>query len=104
MFEDILSDTPVYQEVFAKGKDQGFGEGKAQGVETGKMQALSQTRQTASQKVLDLVNDRFPALIEQARKCVEAVGDTDTLLDLLVRIGIAHTEQEASSVLLQYQG
>jgi predicted transposase YdaD len=99
MFEDMLSDTPVYQEVFAKGKDQGFAEGEAKGIETGKMQALSQTRQTASRKVLELVKDRFPALEAQARKCVEEVGDTDALLDLLVKIGIARTKQEAGSVL-----
>lgn len=104
---DFLWDSPIYQEVIggavaeaeAKGEAKGREEGKAEGVETGKMQALSQTRKEVSQSLLELVSARFPTLKGLARKCVNAIDDTSILLHLLVRVGMATTEQEARAEL-----
>ena len=103
MLSDFLQDSPVYQEVFTKGRDEGFTEGKdegfAEGVETGKMQALSQTRQTLGQGLLDLVSTRFPALEALARTCLDKINDTDALSHVIVEVGIAKTERDAKRVL-----
>jgi predicted transposase YdaD len=49
MLEDILRDTPVYQEVLAEGMEKGL----EQGIERGKLETQRQT-------LLDIVQERFP--------------------------------------------
>lgn len=87
IMNDFLADSPIYQEI--------IGEAEAKGIETGKMQALTQTRQETGQVLLYLVDKRFPALRKLARLCVNEAGDYKTLLHLLVKGGMAQTEQEA---------
>ncbi len=95
MLSDFLQDSRVYQDVFTKGKDEGF----AEGIETGKMQALSQTRLTLGQGLLELVRMRFPVLETLARARVNKIDTADTLSQIIVGVGMAKTEQEARRVL-----
>lgn len=111
LMNDFLADSPIYQEVvgeaiargeaqgLAKGMEKGIAQGMEKGIETGKMQALTQTRREASQGLLDLVSTRFPALQTLAGQCINKVSDNSALLHLLVRIGIAQTEEEARTEL-----
>ena len=46
MLEDILRDTPLYQEVLAEGEEKG----------------LEQGLETQRQTLLDIVQERFPAI------------------------------------------
>jgi predicted transposase YdaD len=68
MLEDILRDTPVYQEVLAEGMEKG----------------LEAQRQT----LLDIVQERFPEIARLAKQQVDAIEDTDVLRRLTVKISI----------------
>jgi hypothetical protein len=69
----------------------------AEGVETGKMQAISQTRQG----FLHLVMGHFPDLEELAQAYVQQINSQEKLVNILVKINMARTEQEARELLIQ---
>ncbi len=85
MLEDILRDTPVYQEVLAEGVEQGIKEGK-----------LEAQRQT----LLDIVQERFPAIARLAKRQADAIEDPEVLRHLTVKISVVKTSQEAEQYLL----
>jgi predicted transposase YdaD len=87
LMNDFLWDSPIYQEI--------VGEVMAQGIETGKMEALSQTRMN----FLKFVHMRFPALEKLAHLCASNIDDNDELLNLMIMIGMAQTEEEARAEL-----
>jgi len=84
MLEDILRDTPVYQEVLAIGEEKGLEKG------------LEAQRQT----LLDIVEERFPAIAHVARRQIVAIKDPDVLRHLTVKISVVKTSQEAEQYLL----
>jgi predicted transposase YdaD len=84
MLEDILRDTPVYQEVLAEGKELGLEKG------------LEAQRQT----LLDIVQERFPAIARLAKRQADTIKDPDVLGRLTVKISIVKTSQEAEQYLL----
>ncbi len=99
LMNDFLWDSPVYQEIITEAETKGEARGEARGIETGKMQVLSQTHLEMVQSLLDLVNTRFPTLKALAKRCANKIDDNSTLLHLIVKIGVAKTEQEAKTVL-----
>jgi len=80
MLEDILRDTPVYQEVLAEGMEKG----------------LEAQRQT----LLDIVQERFPAIARLAKRQADVIEDPEVLRHLTVKISIVKTAQEAEQYLL----
>ena len=88
MLEDILRDTPVYQEVLAEGIEKGLEQGLEQGLET--------QRQT----LLDIVQERFPAIARLAKQQADAIEDPEMLRRLTVKISIVKTSKEAEQYLL----
>jgi predicted transposase YdaD len=93
MLEDILRDTPVYQEVLAKGEEKGLEKGLKKGREEGKLEAQRQT-------LLDVVQERFPAIARLAKRQTDAIQDPEVLRRLTVKISIVKTSQEAEQYLL----
>jgi predicted transposase YdaD len=91
MFSDFLADSPLYQETMA--------EGEAKGVETGKLQAFSSMRQRNSRNLMQLIETRFPDLETLAQTCVGEITSPETLSDLLLKVAVAQTEQEARRAL-----
>ena len=89
MLEDILRDTPVYQEVLAKGLEKGL----EQGIKEGKLEAQRQT-------LLDVVQERFPAIARLAKKQANAIEDPEVLRRLIVKLSVVKTSQEAEQYLL----
>jgi predicted transposase YdaD len=89
MLEDILRDTPVYQEVLAEGVEQGI----EQGIKEGKLEAQRQT-------LLDVVQERFPGITHLAKKQADAIEDPDVLRHLIVKMSIVQTSTEAEHYLL----
>lgn len=85
MLEDILRETPVYQEVLAEGEEKGREEGK-----------LEAQRQT----LLDIVQERFPAIARLAKRQADAIKDPEVLRHLTVKISVVKTSQEAEQFLL----
>ncbi len=88
---DFLWESPVYREIIT--------EAESRGIETGKMQALSQARLELNQSFLKLVSENFPELAAMARQCTDKIQDNSALLDLMVKIGTAHTQQDARAIL-----
>ena len=84
MLEDILRDTPVYQEVLAEGMEKGLEKG------------LETQRQT----LLDIVQERFPAIARLAKQQADAIEDPEMLRRLTVKISIVKTSKEAEQYLL----
>jgi predicted transposase YdaD len=84
MLEDILRDTPVYQEVLAEGMEKG----------------LEQGLETQRQTLLDIVQERFPAIARLAKQQADAIEDPETLRRLIVKISIVKTSKEAEQYLL----
>jgi predicted transposase YdaD len=84
MLEDILRDTPVYQEVLAEGLEKGLEKG------------LETQRQT----LLDIVQERFPAIVRLAKQQADTIEDPEMLRRLIVKISIVKTSKEAEQYLL----
>jgi predicted transposase YdaD len=84
MLEDILQDTPVYQEVLAEGMEKGLEKG------------LETQRQT----LLDIVQERFPAIARLAKQQADAIEDPEMLRRLTVKISIVKTSKKAEQYLL----
>jgi len=84
MLEDFLRDTPVYQEVLAEGMEKGLEKG------------LEAQRQT----LLDIVQERFPAIARLAKRQADVIEDPEVLRHLTVKISIVKTSQEAEQYLL----
>jgi predicted transposase YdaD len=95
MLSDFLADSPLYQETMAEGE----AKGEARGIETGKLQAFSSMRQKNSRNLMQLIQTRFPDLEALAHTCVSEITSPDTLSDLLLKVAIAQTEQEARRAL-----
>jgi len=93
MIEDFLRDTPVYQEVLAEGEEKGLEKGLEKGREEGKLEAQRQT-------LLDIVQERFPAIARLAKRQADAIEDPEVLRHLTVKISIVKTAQEAEQYLL----
>jgi predicted transposase YdaD len=89
MLEDILRDTPVYQEVLAEGEEKG----PEKGIKEGELRAQRQT-------LLDIVQERFPAIARLAKRQADAIEDPEVLRHLTVKISIVKTAQEAEQYLL----
>ncbi len=89
MLEDILRDTPVYQEVLAEGEEKGLEKGR----EEGKLEAQRQT-------LLDVVQERFPAIARLAKQQADAIHDPEVLRRLIVKLSVVKTSQEAEQYLL----
>jgi predicted transposase YdaD len=81
MLEDILRDTPVYQEVLAEG------------MEKGKLEAQHEV-------LLDIVQERFPEIASLARRQADTIEDPEVLRRLTVKISIVKTSKEAEQYLL----
>jgi predicted transposase YdaD len=93
MLEDILRDTPLYQEVLAEGMEKGLEEGLEKGREEGKLEAQRQT-------FLDVVQERFPAIVRLAKQQADAIQDPEVLRHLTVKISVVKTSREAEQYLL----
>jgi predicted transposase YdaD len=93
MLEDILRDTPVYQEVLAEGEEKGLEKGRELGFKEGELGAQRQT-------LLDIVQERFPAMARLAKQQADAIEDPDVLRRLTVKISIVKTSKEAEQYLL----
>lgn len=85
VFSDILRETPAFQEVLAEGLEKGLKEGE-----------LRAQRQT----LLAVVQERFPGIVDLAKKQADAIEDPEALRRLIVKMSIVQTSEEAQPYLL----
>jgi hypothetical protein len=65
-------------------------------LQQGQAQGLTQMRQT----IVDIVQERFPALAQLAAEIAETISDLAQLRHLSVRLSCVHTAEEARQLLL----
>jgi len=104
VFNDILRETPVYQEVFEEGVEKGLEKGRLQGREEALQEALQQELQRQRQTLLDIVLERFPKIARLASKLIEAIDDPAILLGLIVKMSTVQTAEEAKQLLFNVAG
>lgn len=85
VFSDILRETPAFQEVLAEGLEKGLKEGE-----------LRAQRQT----LLAVVQERFPGIVDLAKKQADTIEDPEALRRLIVKMSIVQTSEEARQYLL----
>ena len=103
---EALRDTPVYQKMagwidedgFQKGLQLGLSKGLQQGFQAGFRMGL---QEGLRQAVLDVVIARFPELVRPAYKQAAAVNKTETLRNLLVKMSVTQSAEEAKQYLLE---
>jgi len=85
---DFLRESPAYQWILDEGREEGREEQKAQG--------LAQMRQT----VVEIVQERFPALAQLAEEVVATMDDLAQLRRLAVKLSSAQSAEQAHKSLL----
>jgi len=99
MLKDILRETPAYQEILEEGREEGLEKGLREGLEEGLAKGREQERQrrlqSLRQKLLEIVQTRFPRLKTTAKGLVAVIEQPDRLEDLLIRVASASTTDEA---------
>lgn len=91
MYEDILEDSWVYQEILHKGMDKGL----EQGIQREREQEARRLRQA----LYTIIRKRFPDLMQTAHDQAELATQPETLQELIVNISLAQHIQEAQQAL-----
>jgi predicted transposase YdaD len=77
---EMLRETPIYQEILREGRREGL--------------------EVLRQAVLDVIAQRFPELERLAKKQVVIVVDPELLRQVIVKVSVVHTAEEAKQQLL----
>ena len=85
MYQDILQESWVYQEILQEGREQGFEEGREQ--------ALRQT-------LISYLETHFPVLVPLAKQQTSTIKDTDVLQSVIVKMFAVQRVEEAERYLL----
>ena len=96
VFNDILRETPVYQEVFEEGFEKG--------IEKGRQEALRQELHRQYYTLLRIVLERFPKIVQSVSKPIEALEDSAILSSLIVKMSTVQTAEEAKQLLFDVTG
>src|SRR5205085_2867864 len=97
MFQDILRESWVYQELVEEGIEKGREEGIEQGREEERQRELEQQREI----VMSFVQKRFPETIALAKQQVESITDLEVLRKVLLKLFDAQTVEEVKKFLLE---
>ncbi len=87
---DLLRESPFYQEILQEGREKGLEEG----LEKGKLEGSRET-------LLKVVRARFPKMVRLTKKLTAVIDDSETLEDLIVKVSMAQTLEEAQKYLLK---
>jgi predicted transposase YdaD len=101
VFQDILKDSWVYQELKQTYEEQGLQQGLQRGLQQGLQRGLEQGLQSHRQAVVEIVTRRFPELVELASQQVAQQTNLERLRVLLVDIASAANLEAARALLLQ---
>jgi flagellar biosynthesis/type III secretory pathway protein FliH len=85
MFQDILRESPIYQEIIEQGLEKGIEKGKIQG---------------QREMLLDLVHIRFPELLTLAKQQTDGITDPGVLPSVNHKLLAVQAVEEARQLLL----
>ena len=92
--DDVLRDTPVYQEMTRWAREEGRQEGRQEGLQEGRHEGLQQA-------LLAILTERFPKLLRLAKKQMAVIEEPEILQLLIVKMSIAQSTEEAKQYLLE---
>ncbi len=101
MLRDIFEESWAYKEMVQKGHADGLEQGLEKGLEKGRQEGkLEAQRET----LLDIIQERFPAMVRLAKKQVDAIEDPTILRHIAVKMSTVQTSEEAEQYLLTIVG
>ena len=113
---DIITESPFYKSIIAKGlaqgrerglkegHEQGLEKGLEQGLEKGLEQGIEQGQLTAlRQAIVDVVHERLPALVQFAELQVATIHDPIQLRRLVVKMSTVPDTEQATQAFLDAQ-
>jgi predicted transposase YdaD len=116
--DDVLRETPVYQEMtrwareeglqegLREGLQEGLQEGRREGLQEGRQEGLQEGRHEGrheglQQALLAILTERFPKLLRLAKKQMAVIEEPEILQLLIVKMSIAQSAEEAKQYLLE---
>jgi predicted transposase YdaD len=105
MFQDILRETWVYQEIgqefFEEGLEKGLEQGLEKGFEKGREEERKQRIQEQREMLMSLVQIHFPDIIDLARQQAERINDPEVLRTLNLKLIATQRLDEAKQILFE---
>ncbi len=110
MFQDILKESWVYQEIgqefleqgYEKGLEKGLKKGLEKGLEQGLELGRKQERQKRVQELrlvfMSLVETHFPEITRQAQQYIDTINDPEDLQTIILKISTARRLEEAKGI------
>jgi predicted transposase YdaD len=96
--DDVLRETPVYQEMTRWAREEGLQEGRLEGrregLQEGRLEGLQQA-------LLVILTERFPKLVRLAKKQMAVIEEPEILQLLIVKMSVAQSAEEAKQYLLE---
>jgi len=106
--QDILRDTPIYQEILKEGREEARREAE-EAREEARRKALEEGREEGKLEalrimLLDFIKARFPTrkMINLAKSQAAMIEDLDVLQSLILKVGLAQTAEEAQEYLISW--
>jgi predicted transposase YdaD len=112
--DDVLRETPVYQEMTRWAREEGLQEGIREGILEGIREGRREGRQEGleegrlegrleglQQALLIILTERFPKLIRLAKKQMAVIEEPEILQLLIVKMSVAQSPEEAKQYLLE---
>ena len=100
--DDVLRETPVYQEMTRWAREEGLREGILEGIREGRREGRQEGRQEGLQQaLLVILTERFPKLIRLAKKQMAVIEEPEILQLLIVKMSVAQSPEEAKQYLLE---
>jgi flagellar biosynthesis/type III secretory pathway protein FliH len=105
MLYDMLRDTPAFQDIMKEGRQEGLERGREEGLEQGLERGRKEGHNEARrQALLAIVQARFPSprMIRQAKGQAAIIDNPAVLQDLIVKVSLAESAEEAERYLLDW--
>ncbi|HEX6480322.1 MAG TPA: hypothetical protein VF043_15900 [Ktedonobacteraceae bacterium] len=101
MLRDVLREPWTYQDTDQEGQTDGHRLGYQQAFVQGMQQAHKDLMQELRQILLKIIRLRFPGAVRLAKKQTAAIEEASILRDLIIKMSIAQSTEEAVMLLLE---
>jgi predicted transposase YdaD len=100
MFQDILKESWVYQEIGEEFLEQGFEQGLEKGLEKGREEERQRRLQGQHEMLASFVQAHFPEITVLAKQQTDDIKDPEMLQNAILRLLAARTVEEAQQILV----
>lgn len=103
MLEEILRDSWVYQDILKKGLEEGWEGGRVEGLEKGLEKGLEEGMRNMRLTILDIVQARFPDMVDVVQKELDSIHDPTLLRRLTLQMSTVLNAHEALRALFRIE-